>query len=129
MGVSPHDAIRLSGMLAATGHGWTDVHVEVYAAELQTLEDADAAEIVVRRLIRTWEKPVRIPIGVIVSEYGREVDRRASATRKLESGRVVPASQGLLVAWRAYAEEARANGREPDRARFGTFAEKISSEC
>lgn len=127
--MSPHDAIRLSGLLAATGHGWTDVHVEVYAAELATLEDADAAETVVRRLIRTWEKPVRIPIGVIVTEYGREIDRRSTPARALERGRVVPVSQGLQLAWRAYAAEARANGREPDRARFGAFAENISSEC
>ena len=69
------DAIRLAGMLAVTGHGWTDAHVEVYAAEFAAeMPDAVAGEAAVRAMIRTWDKPVRIPIGAIMAQYRVEVD-------------------------------------------------------
>lgn len=118
------DAIRLAGMLAVTGHGWTDAHVEVYAAEFAAeMADAVAGEAAVRAMIRTWDKPVRIPIGAILQQYRIEVERRAaSAPRSISVGRVVPFSEGIQIAWRAYQAEARRLGKQPNRETFGQWA-------
>ena len=119
------DAIRLAGILAATGHGWTDLHVEVYSDEFQSWSDFDAAETAVRRVIRGWEKPVRIPLGVLHAEYLREMDRRESMRRPIDTGRVVPFSEGIEIARKAYVVEAHRTGRTPDLRYFARFSENL----
>lgn len=122
------DAYRLAGILAATGHGWTDLHIEVYADEFQSWSDFDAAEAAIRRVIRGWEKPVRVPLGALHAEYLREVDRRASLLRPLDTGRVVPFAEGIEIARKAYHAEAHRTGRKPDSRLFARFVENISPE-
>jgi hypothetical protein len=118
------DAIRLAGMLAVTGHGWTDAHVEVYAAEFAAeMPDAVAGEAAVRAMIRSWDKPVRIPLGAILQQYRIEVERRAaSAPRMISVGRVVSFEEGVEIAWRAYVAEAQRLGRQPNARLFGALA-------
>ena len=119
------EAIRLAGMLAAIGHGWTDLHIDMYAGEFQSWDDADAAEVVIRRAIRTWNRAVRIPFGELHQDYLREVDRRAALRPGIPSGRVVPFERGVQIAWEAYEREARRTGREPNRALFGKYLGNI----
>ena len=120
------EAIRLTGLLAATGHGWTDIHVEVYAAELEQMADHDCAETAVRSLIRTWDKPVRIPLGAIWAEYHRQTDRKPKPV-SLPAGRerILPPAEGIEVAWRAYQREASLRGKQPNRALFDSMLRNI----
>ena len=113
------DAIRLVGLLAGAGHRWTDAHVEIYADEMQQLEDAQAAEDAVRRIIRTWDKPVRVPVATIHSEYRRDADRRATERRVLgRPENIVDFDTGIRLAWEAYRKAAMMDGKEPNRALF-----------
>jgi hypothetical protein len=127
MAMRAEEAIRLVGMLAATGHGWTDLHVEVYASELGDMEDAAAAERAIRSLVRTWDKPVRIPIGNIWNAYRVEVERKPKlppipSTRE----RILSPAEGIEVAWRAYQREASLAGKEPNRSLFDRMLRNIS---
>lgn len=120
------EAIRLTGLLAATGHGWTDVHVEVYAAELEQMIDHDCAESAVRSLIRSWDKPVRIPLGAIWAEYHRQVDRKPKLpVLPAHRERVLPPVEGVEVAWRAYQRDCAATGKHPNRARFDAMLKNL----
>ena len=119
-------AIRLVGILAATGHGWTDLHVEVYAAELGDMEDADAAEAAIRSLVRTWDRPVRIPIGAIWSAYRSEVERKPKLPALPASReRILSPAEGIEVAWRAYQREASLAGKQPNRSLFDRMLRSI----
>jgi hypothetical protein len=125
------EAIRLAGMLAVTGHGWTDAHVEVYAAEFAAeMPDPVAGEAAVRAMIRTWDKPVRIPIGAIMAQYRVEVDKRAvSAPRAISVGRVLSFDEGIEVARRAYIAEARRTGNRASEMAFARFSENLRSSA
>lgn len=120
------EAIRLVGLLAATGHGWTDLHVEVYAAELAEMDDHDCAEAAIRALVRSWDKPVRIPIGAIWSGYRSELDRKPKlpplpASRE----RLLSPAEGIEVAWRAYQRDCSLAGKIPNRSLFDSMLRNI----
>jgi hypothetical protein len=118
------NAVRLVALLAATGHGWTDLHVESYTAEFaRGMADDDAAEEAVRNVIREWTKPIRVPIGVVLSEYRREVERRALARPALPPSGAIPIQEGIAIAKRAYAEEQARRGRIPDSRHFERWAQ------
>jgi hypothetical protein len=77
-------------------------------------------------MIRTWDKPVRIPIGAILQQYRVEVDKRAaSASRAISVGRVVPFDDGVQLAWRAYLDEARRTGNRANERAFAAFVENL----
>jgi hypothetical protein len=118
------ESLRLVGLLAATGHGWTDIHVDVYSAEFAaSIDDPECAEVAVRRIIHTWDKPIRIPIGVIIAEYRREVDRRAMTYRGISHAPTISAEEGMRLAWAAYQAEAERHGKRPNPDLFGKYAE------
>lgn len=120
------DAIRLVGLLAGAGHGWTDAHVEIYADELQQLDDALAAEDAVRRIIRTWDKPVRVPVATIIAEYRRDADRRATERRVLgRPENVVSVQEGIRLAWDSYRKACMLDGKEPNPSLFGRFMQGL----
>lgn len=120
------DAIRLVGMLAATGHGWTDAHVDIYASEIASLSDLEAAEAAVARIIRTWEKPLRVPIATILSEYRRDAERRQNEARVLgKPERIVSREEGVRLAWQEYRRACMMDGKEPNQRLFGSLARFI----
>jgi hypothetical protein len=120
------DAARLVTILAATGHGWTDVHVETYAHEMaREMDDAAAAEVAVRRIVREWTKTARPPIGVIVAEYRREVERRNLERAGIGPAPAkVPYDDGIAIARQAYADERIRRGRRPDYEAFERWVGK-----
>lgn len=120
------EAIRLTGLLAATGHGWTDIHVEIYAAELEQMADHDCAEAAIRSLIRSWDKPVRIPLGALWAEYHRQVERKPKlAPLPSHRERLLSPAEGIEVAWRAYQRECSLAGKQSSRALFDSMLRNI----
>jgi hypothetical protein len=119
--VTESDAIRFAAMLAAIGHGWTDLHIDFYASEFRQWDDVEAAEVVVRRAMRTWTKPIRVPFGELHQDYLREVARRSEPAPTLPSGSAMRVRDGMLIAWVAYQLEARRDGRTPNRALFEKY--------
>lgn len=120
------DAIRLVGLLVSVGHGWTDTHVESYTAELVRLNDAEAAEAAIMRIIRTWDKPVRVPVGVILAEYQIDAGRRETEMRKLgRHENIVTFDEGIRLAWNAYRQAALDDGKMPDVRLFNRWIAEL----
>jgi hypothetical protein len=117
------DSIRLAGILAITGHDWTDAHIEAYAQHFRAWSDLAAAEAAVARCIKSWRQAKRIPLGMLEDEYQREAARNEMLRPRVGSGeRVVPFSEGIQIAWRAYVAEAHRTGRKPNRELFGRWS-------
>ena len=125
--VTDNEARQLVGLLVAGTPGWTDEAVDLYVAEVACLDRPDLAFTAVRQVIRTYSRPGRPPLAVILEAYRRKVDRSPAPQVPALRGSVTSPERGLLLAWRAYSEACRLEGREPDRKRFGTFAHNLPS--
>lgn len=116
------------GYLAGLSPGWTDDTITLYAAELETLDDYDAALEAARIVMRSWSKTVRPPLGTILDAYRIEKGRRDADARRfaLGSAKAIPVADGLKIAWQAYRDECARQGRDPNERTFAGWAQAVS---
>lgn len=100
--------------------GWTDESVEAYIRDLATLEDPQALKAACEQVARTWTESRKPPQGVIRQAYYQQAQRKSAHidSRALLPNRVVEFERGIEIAWNAYCDEVRRQGREPNRRVF-----------
>ena len=115
------------GYLAGLSQGWTDDSVAMYAAEIEALDDYEAALAGAQTVMRSWKDTRRPPLALLIDAYNAEKRRRDESLNRFAvgQGRVVPVEQGLIIAWREYASQCKAEGREPNRQMFAGWAKRV----
>lgn len=115
------------GYLCAGTTGWNDEAVLVYVAEFEKLRDVEALQAAVNHIVSTWREARRPPVATVLDAYRSEMSRRQTVP-SLSAGRhrVVPPSEGVEIARRAYAEECRRLGREPNFDRFDRIVGSVA---
>jgi hypothetical protein len=123
------ESLKIVGYLAGLSSGWNDDSVALYAAEIESLDDYDAALAAAQTVMRSWKDTRRPPIGVILDAYNAEKQRRDRDVTRFAIGRgvVMPVAEGLAVAWRAYVAECQMQGREPNRPMFAGWARSVGA--
>lgn len=123
------EALKIVGYLAGLSTGWTDDSIAIYAAEIECLDDFDAALAAAQTVMRNWKDTRKPPIAMVLDAYRAERTRREQDTRRFALGRAqtVSVEEGLVFAWRGYVEECRSQGREPNRAMFAGWAKRVGA--
>jgi hypothetical protein len=114
------DATMAVGYLVGATTGWNDEAVIVYINEIEQLSDVEALNSAIRHLVSTWTEARRPPVATILDAYRSELSKRNSRRPSIESPRhrVVPVHEGIEIARRAYEDECRRQGREPNIKHF-----------
>jgi hypothetical protein len=116
--VNKEQATMAVGYLVGGTTGWNDEAVIVYVNELEMLADSDALNTAIKKLVTTWTEARRPPIATVLDAYRNELSRKQTASRQIEPNRrVVPFSEGVQIAQRAYEQECVRLGRTPDLKR------------
>lgn len=110
------DAERVLGILVGGTSGWSDDIADEFLLTIAAWDDVDAAERAAVRFTRPAGR-ARPRLAQLLDAYADEEQRRIPS-----GGRVVPFSEGINIAWRAYVAEARRTGKEPNRAMFAKWS-------
>jgi hypothetical protein len=115
------------GYLVGATTGWNDEAVVIYINEVESLTDPDALNVAVRHVVKTWSEARRPPVSILLDAYRMELARKTTSTPALATGRqrVVPFAEGIDICRRAYEDECRRLGRQPNDKLFARITERI----
>jgi hypothetical protein len=94
--------------------------VEAYIRDLAELDDPQSLKAACEQVGRTWAEARRPPQAVIRQAYRQQLMRSTADidANALMPNRRIEFERGVDIAWRAYCDEVKRLGREPNRSIF-----------
>ncbi len=123
----------LLGRLMGLTSGWDnapDLTIDSYSDEIAAWTDLEAATQAIDEIINTWDRSTRPTFGVLQRAYQGARRRIVLERPTLTSAAGLPLSiaEGRQIAARAYADERRRQGKEPNWEFFDRFAGLVRTD-
>lgn len=117
------DARAAIAYLAQCTPGWSQEGIEQYAEQCVRFPDAETLMAAVKKLCMRWDRRTRPLPYDITSAYNaekseRDLDDRYALTEGYDAAVYPTFKEGVAIAWQAYQDECRRQGKEPSRAYF-----------
>lgn len=123
-----NEAMSCLGQVVGTTNGWSNDSINVYAKRMTGWHDLPAAREACKEIADTWTRASQPPFGVLQETYQSVMRRNASGNvRPIMTANVVSVREGREIAAKAYAQECKRLGKEPNEQLFARIISKIGA--